>query len=517
MQKITHEIVLVVDFGSQYSHLIARRIREQNIYSKIVSYKITPEEIKQLNPKGIILSGGPSSVYASDAPRCDGKILFMDIPILGICYGFQLGSQILGAEIKSSENREYGNTKCTIKDHTSLFDDTLGDSIDVWMSHGDQAMELPDDFQSLAYTENCPYAAARHKEKNFYGVQFHPEVTHTPDGKKILKNFLFKICECSGDWEMSSYIKSAIKDIQKQVGNERVICGLSGGVDSAVAAALIYNAIGSKLSCIFVDNGLLRMNEFESVIEAFNNNFKVDLHPVNARDRFLEKLSGVTDPEQKRKIIGHEFIDVFKEEANKLADIKYLAQGTLYPDIIESVSAHGGPTATIKSHHNVGALPAELGFELVEPLKELFKDEVRKMGSELGLPDEIIWRHPFPGPGLAIRIIGEITQDRLETLRYADEIMIQEIQSAGLYGKIAQAFAVFLPVSTVGVMGDERSYENVIALRAVETTDFMTADWVKLPYEVLASISSRIINEVRGVNRVVYDISSKPPSTIEWE
>jgi GMP synthase (glutamine-hydrolysing) len=385
------------------------------------------------------------------------------------------------------------------------------------MSHGDQAMELPDDFQSLAYTENCPYAAARHKEKNFYGVQFHPEVTHTPDGKKILRNFLFKICECSGDWEMSSYIKSAIKDIQKQVGNERVICGLSGGVDSAVAAALIYNAIGSKLSCIFVDNGLLRMNEFESVIEAFNNNFKVDLHPVNARDRFLEKLSGVTDPEQKRKIIGHEFIDVFKDEANKLTDIKYLAQGTLYPDIIESVSAHGGPTATIKSHHNVGALPAELGFELVEPLKELFKDEVRKMGSELGLPDEIIWRHPFPGPGLAIRIIGEITQDRLETLRYADEIMIQEIQSAGLYGKIAQAFAVFLPVSTVGVMGDERSYENVIALRAVETTDFMTADWVKLPYEVLASISSRIINEIRGVNRVVYDISSKPPSTIEWE
>jgi GMP synthase (glutamine-hydrolysing) len=385
------------------------------------------------------------------------------------------------------------------------------------MSHGDQAMELPDDFQSLAYTENCPYAAARHKEKDFYGVQFHPEVTHTPDGKKILRNFLFKICECSGDWEMSSYIKSAIKDIQKQVGNERVICGLSGGVDSAVAAALIYNAIGSKLSCIFVDNGLLRMNEFESVIEAFNNNFKVDLHPVNARDRFLEKLSGVTDPEQKRKIIGHEFIDVFKDEANKLTDIKYLAQGTLYPDIIESVSAHGGPTATIKSHHNVGALPAELGFELVEPLKELFKDEVRKMGSELGLPDEIIWRHPFPGPGLAIRIIGEITQDRLETLRYADEIMIQEIQSAGLYGKIAQAFAVFLPVSTVGVMGDERSYENVIALRAVETTDFMTADWVKLPYEVLASISSRIINEIRGVNRVVYDISSKPPSTIEWE
>ncbi len=427
-----------------------------------------------------------------------------------------MGSQILGAEIKSSENREYGKTKCTIKDHSSLFA-SLDKTINVWMSHGDQAMEMSDDFQSLAYTENCPYAAARHNEKNFYGVQFHPEVTHTPDGKQIMKNFLFKICECSGDWEMSSYIKRTIKDIQKQVGNERVICGLSGGVDSAVAAALIYNAIGNRLSCIFVDNGLLRMNESERVIETFKKNFKVDLHFVNASDRFLGKLSGVIDPEQKRKIIGHEFIDVFKDEANKLADIKYLAQGTLYPDIIESVSAHGGPTATIKSHHNVGALPAELGFELVEPLKELFKDEVRKMGSELGLPDDIIWRHPFPGPGLAIRIIGEITQDRLEILRYADEIMIHEIKSAGLYGEIAQAFAVFLPVSTVGVMGDERSYENVIALRAVETTDFMTADWVKLPYEVLASISSRIINEVRGVNRVVYDISSKPPSTIEWE
>jgi GMP synthase (glutamine-hydrolysing) len=516
MQKITHEIIIVIDFGSQYSHLIARRIREQNVYSKIVSHKISPEEINQQNTKGIILSGGPASVYAPDAPRCNDDILRMGIPILGICYGFQLGSQILGAEIKSSENREYGKTKCTIKDKTSLFRE-LGDSIDVWMSHGDQAIELPKDFHSLANTVTCPYAAVKHNEMDFYGVQFHPEVTHTPEGKQILKNFLFNICDCAGDWKMSSYIKSAVEKIQKQVGKEKVICGLSGGVDSAVAAALIYNAIGSRLSCVFVDNGLLRMNESECVIETFEKHFKVDLHFVNAKDRFLGKLSGVTDPEQKRKIIGHEFIDVFKDEANKIADIKFLAQGTLYPDIIESVSAHGGPTATIKSHHNVGALPAELGFELVEPLKELFKDEVRKMGSELGLPDDIIWRHPFPGPGLAIRIIGEITQDRLEVLRYADEIMIHEIKSAGLYGKIAQAFTVFLPVSTVGVMGDERSYENVIALRAVETTDFMTADWVKLPYEVLASISSRIINEVRGVNRVVYDISSKPPSTIEWE
>ncbi|MFQ5963271.1 MAG: glutamine-hydrolyzing GMP synthase [Candidatus Scalinduaceae bacterium] len=516
MQKETSEIVIVIDFGSQYSHLIARRIREQNVYSKIVSYKITPEEIRHLNPKGIILSGGPASVYVPDAPRCDDKILYTDVPILGICYGLQLASQILGAKIKPSENREYGQTKCTIKDHNLLFD-SIDNTISVWMSHGDQVIELPDEFQSLAYTENCPYAAVRHKNKDFYGVQFHPEVTHTPSGNQILRNFLFKICDCTGDWKMSSYIDRTIEYIRQQVGKEKVICGLSGGVDSAVAAALIYNAIGSRLSCIFVDNGLLRTNESECVIETFKKNFKVDLHFVNAKDRFLKKLSGVVDPEQKRKIIGHEFIDVFREEAKKLAGIRYLAQGTLYPDIIESVAAHGGPTATIKSHHNVGALPAELGFELVEPLKELFKDEVRKIGTELGLPDEIIWRHPFPGPGLAIRIIGEITQDRLEILRLADEIMIQEIQSADLYKKIAQAFTVFLPVSTVGVMGDERSYENVIALRAVETTDFMTANWVKLPHEVLTSISNRIINEVRGVNRVVYDISSKPPSTIEWE
>ncbi|ODS31965.1 MAG: GMP synthase [Candidatus Scalindua rubra] len=516
MHKKTPETVIVVDFGSQYSHLIARRIRELNVYSKIVSYKITPEEIKQMNAKGIILSGGPASVCVSDAPHCNNKVLFTDIPILGICYGLQLGSQILGAKIKPSKNREYGKTKCTVKDHSSLFD-SIDKTISVWMSHGDQVLELPDDFQSLAYTENCPYAAIRHKKKEFYGVQFHPEVTHTPSGSQILHNFLFKICHCTGDWSMSSYIDRSIKEIQEQVGRERVICGLSGGVDSTVTAAIIYKAIGSKLACIFVDNGLLRSNESECVIETFKKNFKVDLHFVDASDRFLNRLSSVSDPEQKRKIIGHEFIDVFKEESKKLADINYLAQGTLYPDIIESISAHGGPTAKIKSHHNVGALPAELGFELVEPLKDLFKDEVREIGSELGLPDEIIWRHPFPGPGLAIRIIGEVTEDRLEILRYADEIMINEIQSAGLYKKIAQAFAVLLPVSTVGVMGDERTYENVIALRAVDTLDFMTADWVRLPHDLLAKISNRIINEVRGVNRVVYDISSKPPSTIEWE
>ena len=516
MQNETHENILVIDFGSQYSHLIARRIREHNVYSKIVSYKINPEEIKHLNPKGIILSGGPASVSITDSPRCAEEILFMDIPILGICYGLQLGCQILGAKITPSKNREYGRTICTINNHSLLLD-SLDDTISVWMSHGDQVTELPEEFVSLASTENCPYAVVMHKNKAFYGVQFHPEVTHTPSGKQILHNFLFKVCNCTGDWEMRSYIKSAVKDIREQVRDERVLCGLSGGVDSAVTAALLYKAIGSKLSCVFVDNGLLRSNESEGVVKAFKESFKTDLHLVDAGDRFLSRLSGVVDPEQKRKIIGHEFIDVFKEESKKLSHIKFLAQGTLYPDIIESVSAHGGPTVTIKSHHNVGALPAELGFELVEPLKELFKDEVREIGLELGLPEEIIWRHPFPGPGLAIRIIGEITGDRIKILRQADDIMIDEIKSEGLYREIAQAFAVLLPVSSVGVMGDERTYENVIALRAVSTQDYMTADWVRLPYDLLARISSRIINEVRGINRVVYDVSSKPPSTIEWE
>ncbi|GJQ59684.1 MAG: glutamine-hydrolyzing GMP synthase [Candidatus Scalindua sp. AMX11] len=516
MQNETHENIVVIDFGSQYSHLIARRIREHNVYSKIVPYKTSIEEIKQLNPKGIILSGGPASVSITDAPRCDEKILFMDIPILGICYGLQLGSQILGASVRPSKNREYGRSECRITDHSLLLG-SLDITIDVWMSHGDQVAELPDDFESLAYTENCPFAAVKHKKRDFYGVQFHPEVTHTPSGKQILHNFLFQICQCTGDWKMSSYIDSKVNEIREQVKDERVICGLSGGVDSAVAAALIYKAIGPNLSCVLVDNGLLRSNESDDVVNAFKESFKADLLLVDAGDRFLSRLSGVVDPEQKRKIIGHEFIAVFKEESRKLADIKFLAQGTLYPDIIESVAAHGGPTATIKSHHNVGALPAELGFELVEPLKELFKDEVRHIGLELGLPEEIIWRHPFPGPGLAIRIIGEITEERIAILRNADDIMISEIKSEGLYREIAQAFAVLLPVSSVGVMGDQRTYENVIALRSVNTHDYMTADWTRLPHELLARISNRIINEVRGINRVVYDISSKPPSTIEWE
>lgn len=510
------EKILILDFGSQYAQLIARRVRENNVYSKIVSHKITAAEIKKNKPKGIILSGGPASVYVKNAPRCDEEIATLGIPILGICYGMQLGCQMLGATVRPTPAREYGRAACTVNSESKLFK-SLAKDVTVWMSHGDQVVELPAEFQSLAFTRNCPFAAVMHKEKVFYGVQFHPEVTHTPQGSQMLRNFLYEICGCTGDWKMYSYIEKSIDDIRKQVGNARVVCGLSGGVDSAVTAALIHKAIGNHLSCIFVDNGLLRNYEANEVITTFKDTFTVDLHAIDARDRFLDKLKGVTDPEKKRKIIGHEFIEIFKDEAKKISQAKFLAQGTLYPDVIESIPAHGGPTVTIKSHHNVGGLPAELGFELVEPLRFLFKDEVRKMGEELGLPEELVWRHPFPGPGLAIRIIGEVTKPRLEILRNADRIVIEEIRKAGLYRSIAQCFTVLLPLSTVGVMGDERSYENVIAIRAVETTDFMTADWCRIPHEILEIISNRIINEVKGVNRVVYDISTKPPSTIEWE
>lgn len=510
------EKILILDFGSQYAQLIARRVREHNVYSEIVSHKITAEQIQKVNPKGIILSGGPASVYTKNAPQCDETISTLGIPILGICYGMQLGCQILGATVQPTTAREYGRTACTLNNESKLFK-SMAKDITVWMSHGDQVVGLPTDFESLACTQNCPYTAVKHKKKAFYGVQFHPEVTHTPQGSQIIRNFLYEICGCTGNWKMHSYIERSVTDIRRQVGEGRVVCGLSGGVDSAVTAALIHKAIGNHLSCIFVDNGLLRDYEADEVIATFKDTFTVDLHAIDARDRFLDKLQGVTDPEKKRKIIGHEFIEIFKEEARKISQAKFLAQGTLYPDVIESIPVHGGPTVTIKSHHNVGGLPAELGFELVEPLRFLFKDEVRNIGEELGLPEKLVWRHPFPGPGLAIRIIGEVTKPRLETLRNADRIVIEEIRKAGLYRSIAQCFAVLLPLSTVGVMGDERSYENVIAIRAVETTDFMTADWCRIPHEVMGIISSRIINEVKGVNRIVYDISTKPPSTIEWE
>jgi GMP synthase (glutamine-hydrolysing) len=516
MIEDNNEKVLILDFGSQYAQLIARRVRENNVFSEIVSHKITTEQIQKIKPMGIILSGGPASVYVKNAPRCSEDIVSLGIPILGICYGMQLGCQMLGATVQPTTTREYGRTICKVNGKSKLLK-SLGEEIAVWMSHGDQVVELPAEFESLAFTNNCPYAAVKHRNRPFYGVQFHPEVTHTPQGSQIIRNFLYEICGCTGDWKMHSYIEKSVNDIRNQVGDGRVVCGLSGGVDSAVTAALIHKAIGNHLSCIFVDNGLLRNYEAEEVIKTFKNNFTVDLHAIDARDRFLDKLKGVTDPEKKRKIIGHEFIEIFKEEAKKISQAKFLAQGTLYPDVIESIPAHGGPTVTIKSHHNVGGLPAELGFELVEPLRFLFKDEVRKIGEELGLPDELVWRHPFPGPGLAIRIIGEVTKLRLEILRNADKIVIEEIRKAGLYRSIAQCFAVLLPMSTVGVMGDERSYENVIAIRAVETTDFMTADWSRIPNDVLGIISNRIINEVKGVNRVVYDISTKPPSTIEWE
>ncbi len=513
---MSREIIAILDFGSQYGQLIARRVREQNVYSQIFRAETTAQELSQLPLKGIILSGGPASVYTEGAPRCDEKIFELDVPILGICYGMQLGCQILGAKISAAQRREYGRTTLSILDDTDLLAN-LPVSITAWASHGDQIDQLGDDFIKLATTDTCPFAAVRHKKSKFYGVQFHPEVSHTPKGTQILQNFLYDICGSRGDWKMSDFAGETIEAVRRQVGDATVICGLSGGVDSSVVASLIHKAIGDQLICIFVDNGLLRKNERDHVVATFRNHFHMDLRVVDWSKQFLEKLSGVTDPQQKRKIIGAEFIKAFESEAAKIPNAKFLAQGTLYPDVIESGSKDGNPAANIKLHHNVGGLPEELGFELIEPLRDLFKDEVRVVGEYLGLPEDIVWRHPFPGPGLAVRIVGDVTEKRLDILRSADEILIDEIKSAGLYRKISQALCVLLPVSTVGVMGDERSYENVIAVRAVETVDFMTADFSQIPHEVLGIISNRIINEVRGVNRVVYDISSKPPATIEWE
>jgi len=513
---MSREIIVILDFGSQYSQLIARRIRERNVYSQIFPAKTTAEKLESLDAKGIILSGGPASVYDENAPKCDRKIFRLSIPILGICYGMQLACKMLGAKVVPAEKREYGRRILSVLNKDGLLAN-LPDSTSVWASHSDQISELPNDFTPLASTDSCSFAAVKSDKDNFFGVQFHPEVSHTPKGSQILENFLYGICGCTGDWKMSDFVNDSVAAIQKQVGNASVICGLSGGVDSSVVAALLHKAVNDQLTCIFVDNGLLRKNEKESVISTFRDHFHFDLRVVDWSENFLSALSGVTDPQQKRKIIGSEFIRAFKSEASKITNVKFLAQGTLYPDVIESGSKGSGYAANIKLHHNVGGLPDELGFELVEPLRNLFKDEVRIVGEYLGLPEALVWRHPFPGPGLAVRIMGRVTPQRLQVLRDADEILIDEIKSAGLYRKISQALAILIPVATVGVMGDERSYENIIAVRTVETVDFMTADFYKIPYEVLGLISNRIINEVRGVNRVVYDVSSKPPATIEWE
>ena len=512
-----NQTIAIIDFGSQYGQLIARRVREHNVYSIIYQPSVSFDELAKLkNLKGIILSGGPASVYAPNAPFADEKIFALGVPILGICYGMQWGCKVLGAKIRKAPSREYGRAVVSITDSKDLFAG-LSDSATVWMSHGDQAETLSGDFDVLAKTNTCPYAAVRNKKQNFYGLQFHPEVSHTPKGDVMMRNFLYNICGCGGDWQMSDFAQQAVEKIKKQAPTGTVICGLSGGVDSAVTAALVHKAIGDRLVCIFVDNGLLRKNERNEVESTFRDHFHIDLHVVDWSRQFLDRLKGITDPQQKRKIIGHEFIEAFKSEAKKIADARFLAQGTLYPDVIESGSKDGNLAANIKLHHNVGGLPKELGFELIEPLKDLFKDEVRLVGEYLGLPENIVWRHPFPGPGLAVRIIGEITEERLKVLRDADEILIDEIKAADLYRKVSQTLAVLVPVATVGVMGDERSYENVIAVRSVDTTDFMTADFSRIPYDVLAIIANRIINEVRGINRVVYDISSKPPATIEWE
>ena len=512
------EVIPILDFGSQYAQLIARRVREKGVYSQLTRPDVSAAELRAMNPKGIILSGGPSSVYEPNSPKCDPAIFDIGVPILGICYGMQIGALVLGGEVNPAKAREYGRTRLRITQPADPLMHGLEEEIAVWMSHGDQVQQLPAEFMPLAATPTCPYAAARHRTRPFWGVQFHPEVTHTPRGEQLFENFLYDICKCSGDWTMGNFVDQQVRRIREQVGDgHRVICGLSGGVDSSVVAALLHKAIAEQLTCIFVDNGLLRKNERSLVETTFRDHFKIDLRVCDASEQFLHHLKGVTDPQQKRKIIGREFIEAFKREAKEIRGAQFLAQGTLYPDVIESGHGYAGTAANIKLHHNVGGLPAELGFELIEPLRDLFKDEVRKVGEVLGLPEKIVWRHPFPGPGLAVRIIGEITPPRLALLREADAIVLEELMAANLYRKTSQVFAVLLPIGTVGVMGDARSYDSVVAIRAVETSDFMTADWAKIPYETLALMSSRIVNEVKGISRVVYDISTKPPATIEWE
>lgn len=509
-------MILIIDFGSQYNQLIARRVRECHVYCQIAPPSISPEEIRRLQPEGIILSGGPSSIYEKNSPKTDSGLFDLGIPVLGICYGMQFMVHELGGVVEQAKKREYGFAELNIEDPSGLLQGVPSPT-PCWMSHGDSIVDLPPGFQAAAATENTPIAAASDPERQLYGLQFHPEVEHTPRGKIMIRNFLFNICRCRKSWTMKSFAKDAIEEIRTAAAGQKVVLGLSGGVDSSVTAVLIHKAIGKDLTCILVDNGLLRKDEAAQLKQTLRQHLHLNIRFISARNRFLSELKGITDPEKKRKIIGKIFIEVFEGEAKKIRGARFLAQGTLYPDIIESVSAFGGPTSVIKSHHNVGGLPKRLKLHLMEPLKYLFKDEVRRLGKELGLPDGMIWRQPFPGPGLAIRIIGEVTRGRLQILREVDAVLQDEIRSAGYYRKLWQSFAVLLPLKSVGVMGDQRTYEYIVAIRAVTSRDAMTADWARLPHKLLAKISNRIINEVKGVNRVVYDISSKPPGTIEWE
>lgn len=511
---MNNETILVLDFGGQYNQLIARRVRECNVYCEVLPYDVSIDKIKRKNPKGIIFTGGPASVNAENAPVCNKEVFELGIPILGICYGTQLMSYLLGGKVAKAPKREYGKTEINLKTDSQLFRDIEQNTV-CWMSHTDHVEVPPEGFDIIATTGSCPVAAIEHKEKNLYGVQFHPEVVHTPKGKEILSNFLYNICGCKGDWKMSAFAEQSIKELRDKIGDKKVLCALSGGVDSSVAAVMIHQAVGKQLTCIFVDHGLLRKDEGDQVEKVFKEQFDMNLIRVNAEERFLSRLKGISDPEQKRKIIGEEFIRVFEEEAKKIGTVDYLVQGTIYPDVIESGA---GDAAVIKSHHNVGGLPDYVDFkEIIEPLRNLFKDEVRKVGLELGIPEYIVWRQPFPGPGLAIRVIGEVTKEKLDILKEADAIFREEIKLAGLHRDIHQYFAVLTGMKSVGVMGDERTYDYTIALRGVTTTDFMTADWARIPYDVLEKISNRIVNEVKHVNRLVYDITSKPPATIEWE
>lgn len=512
--SITNESILVMDFGGQYAQLIARRVREQNVFCEIKNYKISADEIKDKNYKGIIFTGGPNSVYADNAIMCDEKVFDLGIPVLGICYGAQMMAHMLGGKVVSSEIKEYGNTSVNFDNTSTLFSGNDANSI-CWMSHTDYIAQAPEDFKITAYTANCPVAAMENDTRKLYAMQYHPEVEHSVQGRQMLHNFLYSACGCSGDWKMSSFVQDTIQKLRREIGDRKVVVGLSGGVDSSVAALLVHKAIGKNLTCIFVDNGLLRKNEGDEVEQVFRKQFDMNLVRANAQERFLTKLAGVTDPEKKRKIIGEEFVRVFEDESKKIGKVELLCQGTIYPDVVESGV---GQSATIKSHHNVGGLPENVDFEgIVEPLRDLFKDEVRQAGLELGIPEFLVWRQPFPGPGLAVRVLGEITEDKLAILREADAIFREEIALAGLNRDINQYFAVLTNLRSVGVMGDGRTYDYTVALRAVTTSDFMTADWARIPYDVLAKASNRIINEVKHINRIVYDITSKPPATIEWE